>query len=73
MKLPRWIDNYTVELSARLYHKFDNARGSNYARAGSTELDALETMEKYWSVLRGVVREGPGLLRSVMVPSSTVS
>ena len=38
MQVPRWIDKCTTEHSARLYHKFDNARGSDYARVGSTEL-----------------------------------
>ena len=34
MQVPRWIDNCIVEQSAQLHHKFDNARGSDYARAG---------------------------------------
>ena len=32
--MPRWIDNRIVKQSAWTYHKFDNARGSDYARAG---------------------------------------
>ena len=46
MQVPRWIDNCIAEQSAQLYHKFDNARGSNYARARSVELDVAETMEE---------------------------
>ena len=47
----RWIDNCTTEQSALLYHKFDNARGSDYTRARYMELDVValdvvETMEK---------------------------
>ena len=44
--MSRGINNCTAEQSARLYHKFDNARGSNYARAGLVELDVAETMEE---------------------------
>ena len=50
------IDNYTIEKSARLYHKFDNARGSNYARAGSVKLDAAKTMEEQLVGIAGGVR-----------------
>ena len=46
MQVPSWIDNCTVKWSAPLYHKFDNVRGSNYARAGSVKLDATKTMEE---------------------------
>ena len=46
MQVSRWIDNYTTEQSAWLYHKFDNVQGSDYARAGLVELDATETMEE---------------------------
>ena len=46
LQVPRWIDNRIAEQSARIYHKFDNARGSNYALAGSVELDVAETMEE---------------------------
>ena len=42
--MPRWIENCTVEQSAQLYHKFDNARGSDFARVMVKELDAAETM-----------------------------
>ena len=40
LQVLRWINNHTVEQSAWIYHKFDNTRGSDYARAGSVELDA---------------------------------
>ena len=46
LQVSRWIDNCTVEQSARLYHKFDNVRGSDYARVGSVELDVAETMKE---------------------------
>ena len=46
MQVPRWIDNCTAKQSALLYHKFNNARCSDYARAGLMEPDALETMEE---------------------------
>ena len=42
----RWIENYIAKQSVRLYHKFDNARGSGYARVVATELDVAETMEE---------------------------
>ena len=42
----RWIDDCTSEQSARLYHKFDNARGSDFAKVVAVKLDAEETMEK---------------------------
>ena len=45
-QVPRWIDNFTAEQNARSYHKVDNTRGSDYARAGLLELDASETMEE---------------------------
>ena len=52
--MPMWIENYTVEHSAQLYHKFDKARGSDYARAVAAELDAAKTMEKeVGSIARG--------------------
>ena len=44
--MSRWIDKCNVEQSARLYYKFDNAQGNDYARVGSVELDVTETMEK---------------------------
>ena len=40
------INECITEQSAWLYHKFDNARGSDYARIGSMELDAEETWEE---------------------------
>ena len=46
MQVPRWIDNCTTQQSVLLYHKFDNARGSDYARVELVELDASETMEE---------------------------
>ena len=46
MQMSRWIDNCITEQSAQLYHKFDNARGSDYARVGSVELDASKTIEE---------------------------
>ena len=46
MQVPRWIDNCTAQQSVWLYHKFDNARGSGYARVGLVELDGSETMEE---------------------------
>ena len=36
-RVPRWVDDCIVEQSARLYHKFDNARGSGCARAEAVE------------------------------------
>ena len=33
----RWVDDCIVEQSAQLYHKADNARGSDYARSGLVE------------------------------------
>ena len=36
----RWIDNRTIEQSAWVYHKFDNAQ------AGSVELDVAKTIEE---------------------------
>ena len=42
----RWIDNCIAEQSAQLYHKFDNTRGSDYARDGSMELNVAKTMEE---------------------------
>ena len=47
MQGPRWIDDCIVKYSARLYHKFDNTRVSDYARSGSVELDAKETWEEH--------------------------
>ena len=44
--MPRWIENCTSQQSALLYHKFDNARGSDFARVVVVELDAVETMEE---------------------------
>ena len=44
--MPRLIDNRIAEQSARICHKFDNARGSDYAQVGSMELNAEETMEE---------------------------
>ena len=44
--MSRWIDNCTIEQSARIYHKFDNTQGSDYARTRSMELDAAKTMEE---------------------------
>ena len=44
--MPRWIENCTSKQSARLYHKFDNARGSDFARVMVVELDVTETMEE---------------------------
>ena len=45
-QVSRWIDNFTAEQNARLYHKVDNTRGSDYVRARSVVLDVVETMEK---------------------------
>ena len=45
-QVSRWINNCTVEQSAWLYHKFDNAQGSNYARVVVAELDAAKTMDE---------------------------
>ena len=42
----RWINNCTAEQSARLYHKYDKAQGSNFARVVATEMDTAETMEE---------------------------
>ena len=42
----RWIENCTAEQSAQIYHKFDKARGSDFARVVVAQLDATETMEK---------------------------
>ena len=50
------IDNRTIEQRARIYHKFNNARGSDYVRAGSMELDAAETMEEELVNITGGVR-----------------
>ena len=47
MQVPRWIDNWIVEQSAQLHHKFDNTRGSNYAQVGSMELDVAEIPEEH--------------------------
>ena len=44
--MSRWIENCTTEQSARLYHKFDNAQVSDFARAIGAKLNAIETMEK---------------------------
>ena len=44
--MPRWIDDRTAEQSARLYHKVDNARGSDYARYGAMVLNVAETTEE---------------------------
>ena len=41
---PRWIENCTAKESARLHHKFDNARGSDRAQAVAVELDTAETI-----------------------------
>ena len=46
MQVPSWIDDCITEQSALLYYKFDSARGSDYARAGSAELDTAETMKE---------------------------
>ena len=35
----RWINNCTAEQSARLYHKYDKAQGSDFARVVATEMD----------------------------------
>ena len=45
-QVPRWIENCTTKQSARLYHKFDNTRGSDFARVVVAKLDAVETMEE---------------------------
>ena len=47
MQVPRWIDNWIIEQSARLHHKFDNTRGRDYARVGSMELDVTEIPEEH--------------------------
>ena len=49
LQVPRWIDNRISEQSARICHKFDNARGSDYAQVGSMELDSEELV----SIARG--------------------
>ena len=36
----RWVDDCITKQSAQLYHKFDNARGSDYAKARAMEQDA---------------------------------
>ena len=46
LQVPKWIDHHSAEQSARLYHKFNNTRGSDYAQPRSVELDASETMEE---------------------------
>ena len=51
----RCIENCITEQSARLYHKFDNAQGSDYTRAVATELDVVEIMEEE---LVGIARAG---------------
>ena len=50
--MSRWIDDCTVKQSARLYHRFDNARGSDFIRAVAVELDVMEIIEEELSVLR---------------------
>ena len=67
----RGIENYTVKKSAWLYKKFNNARGSDFARAVATELDATETMEEElvdiaqagWQVEFRIFETGYGLVR----------
>ena len=44
------MNDCIVDQSARLYHKFDNARGSKYARIGSGELDSEETRDEHVEV-----------------------
>ena len=65
----RWIENYIAKKSVQLYPKFDNARGSGYARAVAAELDAAETMEE---LLELGGRQSLRLLRPLMVPPTTV-
>ena len=52
----RWIDNSTAKQNARIYHKFDNTRGSDYARARSVELGATKIMEEEMVGIAGGVR-----------------
>ena len=52
----RWIDNNTAKQNAWIYHKFDNTRGSVYARARSVEFGAIEIMEQEMVSIAGGVR-----------------
>ena len=44
--MPRSVDDCIAEQSARLYHKANNARGSNFARTVTIELGVMETQEE---------------------------
>ena len=44
--MPRCIDDCIVEQSAWLYHRFENDRGSYFARAIVVKLDVAKTMEE---------------------------
>ena len=43
----RWVDDLIAKQSARLYHKANNARGSDYAPTVAMEPSVVETREEH--------------------------
>ena len=46
-RVPRWVDDCIVEQSTRIYHKANNARGSDYVRTVMVESGSMETWEEH--------------------------
>ena len=63
--MPRGINNRTAEQSARLYHKFDNARGSNYAQVGLVDLNVAKTREEELVIIAGRCQVGAKTVKIV--------
>ena len=69
--MPRCIDDCIIEQSARLYHRFENNRGSDFARAVAVKLDVTETMKEElvgivgagWQVESMTIETGYGFVR----------
>ena len=45
--MSRWVDDYIAEQSARLYHKADNAQGSDYVQTIMVKPGVMETREDH--------------------------
>ena len=46
-RVRRWVDDLIAKQTARLYHKADNPRGSNYAPTVAMEPSVVETREEH--------------------------